>query len=1069
MKPRLVIAAKLVAVLLLVLVAIHPLLQPNLPWSDDGQLHLWRIVELDHCLRNGYLYPRWMPDMAYGYGFPLLNYYAPLSVYLAEGFHLLGLDFTAALLAALSTSLALGALGTYLWVRDAFGEMGGLIAAVAYAYAPYTLYDAIWRGNLAESLALGVLPWTFWRLRRLIQQGSRRSVGLTALAFAILVLSHNITALIVSPLLAGYALLIWLTTGHSRKTLCLLAGALALGLALAAFFWMPALFERALVQTEKMVTTSHFDYRHNFLRLGELLSPPVPADVALMNPLVPRSLGWPALALAVLGVAGWKKTAPLGNQKPESLRWEIPAMLVGLLLCIFLTLPISRFLWQGVPLLPYVGFPWRFLGPAGVMVAWLAGASGRWGRRWRPGTQALGIGLVTLALAIFSLTWLYPRYLAPVENLTPAGLITFEQDTGALGTTSVGEYLPVGVQELPDTTALEAQYRIGGAIQRLSVESLPTEAATVSQQWQLIGGDVRADSPHDWTAILHLFYFPGWRVWLNGQEVETMPSSPYGLLRFPVPAGETHIRVRFDPTPWRLAATLASVAGLIALAVLTIRPAATSHPAAVPESATAIRSRFTATRLAPRSLFATAAALLAMGVVFAAKVSYVDTHDSPVRYTGFDGQAIAGMSTPAQIRFDDDVRLLGHDPAALTVEAGATLPLRLYWTADTPPATEYSSFLHLVDATGHRWGQSDNQHPGGYPTIRWRPGEYNRDTHALSVLPGTPPGNYTLRAGLAVRTTGAGLDVLDERGAPAGTSVAIGTVTVTRPERPPPVEALNVPLRLDVPLGGLMLLGAGLDRHQTAPGETLLLTLYWRAEGTPSQDYTISVDTLNKDGQAVVRTVLPLAAVSYPPTRWVAGEIVLGQHWLVMPAELDSGVYALYLRFSESNGRPVGEPVPLGEAGAVTVVAPERQRAIPQMGHRLDINFGDRATLLGYDLEPETAHPGGAFRLTLYWRAERPLTSSYAVFTHLLDAESRIVAQHDGLPADWSRPTTGWLPGEVIADVHLLSLKADVSHGTYLLEVGLYDTKTNIRLPALDTAGQIIEDRALLTPVSVEP
>jgi len=1061
-------AAKSTVVLLLALVAIHPLLRPTLPWSADGQLHLWRVVELDRCLRNGYLYPRWMPDMAYGYGFPLLNYYAPLSVYLAEGFHLLGLDFTSALLAALSASLALGALGVYFWARDAFGEAGGLIAAVAYTYAPYILYDAIWRGNVAESLALGVLPWAFWRLRRLALHGSIRNLALAALAFAILVLSHNVTALIASPLLAGYGLLIWLATGRSRKALGLLAGALALGLAISAFFWMPALFERTFVQTEKMVTTSHFDYRHNFLALDELLSPPVPTDVALMNPPLPRSLGWPALALAVLGV--------LGCWKVGSLRWEIPAMLVVLLLCAFLTLPASRFLWEKVPLLPYVGFPWRFLAPAGLMAAWLAGASVRWGQRWRRGTRALGVGLATLATVTFSLTWLYPRYLAAMENLTPAGLIAFEQESGALGTTSVGEYLPAGVQELPDTTALEAQYQAGGAIQRLDTGSLPEGATIVSEEWNLIGGDSIVDSPHEWTATLHLFYFPGWRVWLNGQEVETTVSSPHGLLRFLVPAGENHIKIRFGLTPWRLVGTALSVAGLIALVALAVRPALSPSILSLSKDARFAKPHpWTGSRCsgAPagkcRDPSVWAAALVAVGLIFVVKVSYLDTHDSPVRYTGFEGQRVVGVSAPAQVHFDGGIRLLGHDPATPTVEAGGWLALRLYWTAGAPLAEEYSSFLHLVDAGGHRWGQSDNQHPGGYPTVRWRPGEYNRDAHTLAILPGTPPGDYILRAGLIVRTTGIGLDVLDERGAPAGTSIAIGSVTVTRPQQPLSVEALDVAHRLDVSLGDLTLLGVGLDRHRAAPGETLLLTLYWRAERAPGQDYVVSVETVDECGEIVAATILPPAAATYPASQWIAGEIVRGQHWFTLPADLDSGTYVLRLRLLEANGRPIGDPVPFGETGQVTVVAPARQTTIPPMGHRLDANFGHRATLLGYDLEPETAHPGETLRLTLYWRAEQAMTHSYAVFTHLLDAESHIVAQHDGLPADWTRPTTGWLPGEVITDVRRLALATGVPPGEYLLEAGLYDARSNVRLPVLDTAGQIIGDRVLLAPVSVEP
>jgi mannosyltransferase len=143
---------------------------------------------------------------------------------------------------------------------------------------------------------------------------------------------------------------------------------------------------------------------------------------------------------------------------------------------------------------------------------------------------------------------------------------------------------------------------------------------------------------------------------------------------------------------------------------------------------------------------------------------------------------------------------------------------------------------------------------------------------------------------------------------------------------------------------------------------------------------------------------------------------------------------------------------------------------VPPMQRRLDANLADRATLLGYDLEPEAVRPGETLRLTLYWRAGQPMSRSYAVFTHLLDAEDRIVAQHDGLPADWTRPTTGWLPGEVITDVHELVLRTDIPPApTYLLEVGLYDSETNVRLPVLGAAGQTIGDRVLLTPVSGEP
>jgi len=565
---------------------------------------------------------------------------------------------------------------------------------------------------------------------------------------------------------------------------------------------------------------------------------------------------------------------------------------------------------------------------------------------------------------------------------------------------------------------------------------------------------VTVRSPQPWTATLHLFYFPGWRVWLDGQTVETAPSAPHGLLRFTVPAGERQIRVRFGPTPWRLAGAALSAAGLIALAVLALRRA-TLKPVAAPHS----------------NRLAWAAALLAVGLVWAVKTIYLDDHDSPLRYAGFDGQQVVGVGAAAQVRFDGGLRLLGHDPETPTVASGGELSLALYWTADAPLDEEYSSFLHLVDAEGHRWGQSDNQHPGGYPTVRWRPGEYNRDIHTLHLLPGTPPGSYTLRAGLVGRVSGQGLDVLDERGAPAGTSVAIGSVTVTRADQPPSVEALHIAHRLEITFDDLTLLGASLDRPQATPCETLLLMLYWRADRTLAENYTALLLLSSEDDQTQTANLLPVNGGSYPINPWHDGEVILKQHWLTLPADLDSGTYTLRLQLLKLDLRAlvaVSEPVHLGEAGRIVVVAPTRQTAIPPMQHRLDANLADRVTLLGYDLEPEVARPGETLRLTLYWRAEQPMTCSYAVFSHLLDAEERIVAQHDGLPANWTRPTTGWLPGQVVTDVHEWVIEAGTPPGLdYLPEVGLYDPETNVRLPVLDASEQIVGDRVLLAPVSI--
>ncbi|MDH7474249.1 MAG: hypothetical protein QHJ74_09610, partial [Anaerolineae bacterium] len=160
-----------VLVLLLALPAIHPSLRPELPRGGDTGLHLYRLVELDHCLRQGLLFPRWMPDLAYGYGYPLFNFYAPLSTYLTEALHLLGLAFVPALRAGFILCLLGSGLAMYLFGREVFGERAGLVAAVAYVYAPYLLYNHYVRGSLSDALAFVWFPLVFWAFRRVVLGG----------------------------------------------------------------------------------------------------------------------------------------------------------------------------------------------------------------------------------------------------------------------------------------------------------------------------------------------------------------------------------------------------------------------------------------------------------------------------------------------------------------------------------------------------------------------------------------------------------------------------------------------------------------------------------------------------------------------------------------------------------------------------------------------------------------------------------------------------------------------------------------------------------------------------------
>jgi hypothetical protein len=132
----------------------------------------------------------------------------------------------------------------------------------------------------------------------------------------------------------------------------------------------------------------------------------------------------------------------------------------------------------------------------------------------------------------------------------------------------------------------------------------------------------------------------------------------------------------------------------------------------------------------------------------------------------------------------------------------------------------------------------------------------------------------------------------------------------------------------------------------------------------------------------------------------------------------------------------------------------------PDFDQAAGIEFPGVGELVGYSLsEPITLDTPPT--LTLVWRAGASSSEvSYTVFTQLLNAEGRVIAQSDSIPASGARPTTGWRAGEYIEDLHTLTYNDLVAQGETRLIVGLYDAATNQRLHLSNGADYLtLEDR----------
>ena len=139
------------------------LTRPGLPRDTDAELHVFRAAQLGEALRDGAGYVRWAPDLWYGYGYPIFNFYSPLTYYLAHLFTLSGLDIVNAVKAVFVLGLLGAVAGMYVFARDNWGERAGVVAAAAYVFSPYVLFiDPHMRGDLAEFFAMAFFPWLLW-------------------------------------------------------------------------------------------------------------------------------------------------------------------------------------------------------------------------------------------------------------------------------------------------------------------------------------------------------------------------------------------------------------------------------------------------------------------------------------------------------------------------------------------------------------------------------------------------------------------------------------------------------------------------------------------------------------------------------------------------------------------------------------------------------------------------------------------------------------------------------------------------------------------------------------------
>ena len=497
----------------------------GLPSGHDFEFHLYGWLDVLAQWKQGIVYPRWASLAQFAYGEPRFIFYPPASWTLGA---VLGAIFPWSLVSCIYIWLVLVAAGTsmFLLARRWLDWRDATFAAVLYAANPYHLMIVYWRSAFAELLASSLLPLLLLLVLRTEEKGRRIALCL-ALVLASAWLVNAPAAVMIH---YSLALLIVGMAWHRRSPRVLLTGAIAvvLGAALAAFYLLPAIYEQKWVNIAEVVGTG-LRPQDNFL-FARTTDP----DHNVFN----RVASWVAVAeIMVTIAAAWAARRWRGRNRElwfSLVAWGAVSAVV--------MLPITGPLWNILPKLRFIQFPWRWLLCLGVPFALLTVMGFR---RW---TARVAIYLAMLCVLAF----VWQHFQAPWwDNLDDLREMQDNMATGA-GYEGTDEYTPLRA----DPSNLDK------AARRATVDGAAHAAIRVSQwnpEFKLLTAEMSAPD----NLALRLFNYPAWHVEVNGRLVQAGTREGTGQMLVPVEAGANRVQITFVRTWDRTAGGWISIVAIV--------------------------------------------------------------------------------------------------------------------------------------------------------------------------------------------------------------------------------------------------------------------------------------------------------------------------------------------------------------------------------------------------------------------------------------------------------------------------------------------------------------------------
>jgi hypothetical protein len=260
--------------------------------------------------------------------------------------------------------------------------------------------------------------------------------------------------------------------------------------------------------------------------------------------------------------------------------------------------------------------------------------------------------------------------------------------------------------------------------------------------------------------------------------------------------------------------------------------------------------------------------------------------------------------------------------------------------------------------------------------------------------------------------------------------------------------------QLDADMGqGVTLLGAQMEMTTAVPGDSVWLTLYWRADSVPTEAPEVVLELFGLDLERPIGKLQSYHGRGlYPANLWTEGQIVADRVGVRLVDELAAPVLAQAFVQLVDSGEQSATMV--GGVKVAPLVWPEPSGEVLAM-------VGEGVALTAVALTPTIASPGDVVTVATEWQVVAPPGGDFTTFVHLAEAGEPPLATGDSPPLHGRYPTRVWAAGEVIRDEYSIVVPEGLANGRYPVWLGMYDPASGVRLP-LTVAGEGQPDQAYL-------